>query len=528
MPLARRIAEEYSAFSQVSRDRLSIQRTGIWKSSRRLCAVTTAIGGSPPCRTPPVTRTGSCTRRNKMLHARSRSRVSRPGPKPGSSPPKRSISPVSMTMAPGLPPVAASDGRPRSRDTSRVSPTNGIASTISSTQLTAVSHSPRRGYQRRTISPATASSGRLAGGSASTSSSSFTVPAPPATPVRNALAARAKPVQHAPQPVAQRHRRAQAEHSAGQVRRADGVADLAGARRGVADVGRDADKLGDGVYQLGDTGGAAGADIENRRVERAPRRDRPLRIALGNPLRGAQRGDHVGDRNEVARLQTVAEHLDRRTAPQPLAEDRDDAGIGRARVLPWAVDVEEAQPDRRDVMDVARDHGVQLAAVFVGAVGGERTFWRGLGDRQVRTIAVNRGGGGVDHRDLSGLAAHRVEQRDGAGQIGAMGAEPIIDPAGDRGDGGEMKAAVHTGYRRLNRVRIGDVALDQLDAGRQVGALSGGQVVEYPHGVAVTDQRVAQMRADEAGTAGDEIGEMSHTPGLARIRSQRQPDVRAI
>ena len=95
------------------------------------------------------------------------------------------------------------------------------------------------------------------------------------------------------------------------------------------------------------------------------------------PHRRQQRRDDIGDVDEVARLPAVAEDVDRRAAADALAEDRDHAGIGRARVLARPVHVEEAQPDGGDAVHVAGDAGMQLAAKLVGAVGGERaTFGR--------------------------------------------------------------------------------------------------------------------------------------------------------
>ena len=156
-------------------------------------------------------------------------------------------------------------------------------------------------------------------------------------------------------------------------------------------------------------------------------------------IAGEQRGDDIGDEDEVAGLFAVAEHLDRRAAPTPLAEDRDHAGIGRARVLARAVDVEETQAGGRDAVHVAGHAGVQLAGVFVGAVGGERAAFGVLGDRhrprsRHRPRPRTRRPPGP-----AAAAADRVEQGDGAGQVDAVRAEPVGDPAGDRGDGGEVE-----------------------------------------------------------------------------------------
>ena len=68
-----------------------------------------------------------------------------------------------------------------------------------------------------------------------------------------------------------------------------------------------------------------------------------------------------------------------------------------------------------------------------------------------------------------------------------------------------MEAAIDAieGFGDDGRVR--DIALDQGRGGRQIAALTGGQVIEHTHGVAPRDQSVAQVRADEAGSPGDQI-----------------------
>jgi hypothetical protein len=70
----------------------------------------------------------------------------------------------------------------------------------------------------------------------------------------------------------------------------------------------------------------------------------------------------------------------------------------------------------------------------------------------------------------------------------------------------------HLGRRRRDpfgqRRRIADVELDQLGPRRQraveVLAPPGGEVVDHGHLVAPRQQRVDQIRADEAGAAGDQ------------------------
>lgn len=97
------------------------------------------------------------------------------------------------------------------------------------------------------------------------------------------------------------------------------------------------------------------------------------------------------------------------------------------------------------------------------------------------------------------------------------------------GDGGEVEAAGHTSHRTAHQRGIGDVALEEFGAGRQVLALAGGEIIQHAHAIAARDQRVREVGADEAGPAGDEVkrhesrsavgcgmGSSSNMPGVFR------------
>ncbi len=65
----------------------------------------------------------------------------------------------------------------------------------------------------------------------------------------------------------------------------------------------------------------------------------------------------------------------------------------------------------------------------------------------------------------------------------------------------------------LDQLGVGNVPLDKLKQGvvqLQVVALARGEVVDDAHGVATRQQGVTQVGADEAGTAGDQDGGISH------------------
>ena len=72
--------------------------------------------------------------------------------------------------------------------------------------------------------------------------------------------------------------------------------------------------------------------------------------------------------------------------------------------------------------------------------------------------------------------------------------------------GGEVDDRLAAGGGLGDRVGIADVALEELDVGAlEVGAIAGvGQLVEDDDVLARCGETLREMRADEAGAAGDE------------------------
>jgi hypothetical protein len=62
------------------------------------------------------------------------------------------------------------------------------------------------------------------------------------------------------------------------------------------------------------------------------------------------------------------------------------------------------------------------------------------------------------------------------------------------------------------------LAFDDLHVdGLEVAPVAGGEVVEHPHLVAALEQRADEVRADEAGTAGDEDARHYDAPLLLNV-----------
>ena len=88
-----------------------------------------------------------------------------------------------------------------------------------------------------------------------------------------------------------------------------------------------------------------------------------------------------------------------------------------------------------------------------------------------------------------------------------MGLQRSVDAPRHTGESRLVKNKVRAGNRPLNRSPIGNVPFSELNlvpAPGQILLPPGHQIIQHPHAVSTSDQRLDKMRADKAGTAGDE------------------------
>ncbi len=88
----------------------------------------------------------------------------------------------------------------------------------------------------------------------------------------------------------------------------------------------------------------------------------------------------------------------------------------------------------------------------------------------------------------------------------------------------EVNDGAHARQRAVHGRRVADGGVHQLHAGRQVARAGGADAVhlglervEHAHGGAAREERVHEVRADEAGAAGDEDGGGNH--GAVNLRT---------
>ena len=231
--------------------------------------------------------------------------------------------------------------------------------------------------------------------------------------------------------------------------------------------------------------------------------------------RGAQVGLHdVGHVAEVAGGAAVAVDPQGLAAQQRARPARHDRRVGALGVLARAEHVEVAQPGAFHAVGPRPGGREQLVDRLGGGVRRQRLTGHRLELRQRRMVAVHRAGGRVDQATQAGLA-RRGEQLGEAGRVRTEGAHRMLDGARHRSEGGLVQHMGHAAQRLRTGLRIADVAVDELEArpGRladrrtdvlEVAPRAGREIVEADDLLAVPQQCLDQVRADEAGRTGDQ------------------------
>jgi len=125
--------------------------------------------------------------------------------------------------------------------------------------------------------------------------------------------------------------------------------------------------------------------------------------------------------------------------------------------------------------------------------------------------------------DVAGAGlAHQLEQRLGANELGAPEIGGAQDRSVDVSLGGEVDDRLALLRRPFYRLRIADVADDELDPEpSRLAGLPSSELVEHDYLVARALQALGETRADEAGTACDEYTHSGKPNHL--MQSRRRP-----
>ena len=243
------------------------------------------------------------------------------------------------------------------------------------------------------------------------------------------------------------------------------------------------------------------------RVRLAARDIEDLAGGCGRRAGGEVRRDDVVDIGEVPRLLTVAVH-DRPLVQEGGSEEvRDDGRILRDRTLPRAEHVEVAKRHGLQPVHLVEARAVRLPGKLGDAVGRQRGDGHVLRlDLSRRRRTVDRRRGRVDDPSHA-CVARRKQHVERAGDVDLARAQRILDRARHGRQRGLVEDDLASLDGREHPLEAPQIAFDDLDVLRdvkKVSAIAGREVVEDTHVVAAGEERVDEMRADEAGTTGDE------------------------
>ena len=233
---------------------------------------------------------------------------------------------------------------------------------------------------------------------------------------------------------------------------------------------------------------------------------RTVPAASGRVGREQVRRDDVLDVGEVARLLAVAVDGDGPALGDRADEPRHDRRILRGRVLAAPEDVEVPQRDGLDPVHPREADAEPLRSELGDGVGGDRV-------RRLRLDAWERSAVAVDGRRRRG--------HDAPDPL-VPGSEQHVERALDV-DRGRRQRVLHRARHGAQRALVEDdldaadgrvhalvraeVALDHLDVPPElceVRPAAGREVVQHADVVASLEERLDEVRADEAGAAGDE------------------------
>lgn len=107
------------------------------------------------------------------------------------------------------------------------------------------------------------------------------------------------------------------------------------------------------------------------------------------------------------------------------------------------------------------------------------------------------------------MHAHGFANVEGTDEVTLVGAHRVFDRGLNRRYCCQMHHSTAASRRLSDQPCIGNITFDQFQpwvVDLQIASPAGGEIVENAYGVAFVQQRIAQVGANEAGTAGDQDG----------------------
>ena len=184
-----------------------------------------------------------------------------------------------------------------------------------------------------------------------------------------------------------------------------------------------------------------------------------------------------------------------------------DGGVLGGRVLARTEDVEVAEHDRLDAVELAQRVDVVLAPRACSrrtATAGPAAWSRGRAASPGCRRSDDEPG---EHDPAHAVAGRGEHDLDRAVHVGVVGRPRVDDRAGDRRDRGLVEDHLAARGRPIERRRVEDAALDQRDpirTGSRRQREPGRQVVDHRDLVAAREEGADEVVTDEPGAAGDE------------------------
>lgn len=225
--------------------------------------------------------------------------------------------------------------------------------------------------------------------------------------------------------------------------------------------------------------------------------------------------DDVADVGEVTAAVSHVEDLDGVAAAQLLGE----AEVGHVGPAHGAVHREEAQPGRRDGVELGVGGRHQLVGLLGGGVERHRRVHAVLlGERHLLVAAVDRAGAGI-HEVLDRVVAAGLEYVEEADEVALEVCARVLDGVAHARLGGEVHNDVEAvlSEQALDEGGVAQVAAHEGEAAVRVGfgkhaqarVLDAGVVVAVEvveaddHVIGHLKQLLDEERADKAGGSGD-------------------------
>lgn len=299
------------------------------------------------------------------------------------------------------------------------------------------------------------------------------------------------------------------------------VLDIAGTRRSVDGGLMEAGEFGEDLVGL---------------IEGVPLAAGHIEDTSGHLFRRCGGGEKIGGNGifhigEITALFAVAEDGGLLAVEHLEGKFRHDAAVRRVGVLAGTEDVEIAQADGFNTIDLPIAAHVELTGHFLDGVRGNGHGHHGLYTRKAWLVSIGRGGGSVEDASDSSCAC-AFEHVEGAVDVGGVAGAGVFDGAGNGGQRTLVKDDLDPLTGPRDGGLVAQIALNEFDAVQKSGEVfpvSGFKIIKAADGFSAFYECLRDPGTNKTSASGDQITcHLFMVPGergLAEMR--RRPTHRA-